>query len=1017
MSQTEFPGGLFSPRKVLIASLITTVVVFGVLYGLFLRSNQLASEVHSKHEMMLQLRSELTLVHLMLEELLAGDDSVSGEDIELRFSQATLTFENLEKAILSDDAVDEPLVGALQAMGEMLVEQYAAAKARMHYDDISSAGTPADVDYDRVFDAFMLAAAELDTRLSGAIQKQLDYYRNFFTFCFLLVVGIWLIFLWVVYRHEVARFNLMQVLRDNESGVHTLINALPDLIWMKDAEGRYLRCNTKFERFFGAREANIVGRTDYDFVDSDLADSFRENDRRAMEAGGPTINEEEVIYSDDGHSEFIETTKTPIYDSNGAVLGVLGIGHDITERRKAQHRLEISERNLVEAQRISKLGSWELDVPTGALHWSDEVYSIFGLDKTHHDNTYENFIEAIHPEDRELVDREFKESLANKSRYSILHRLKPQSGLVKYVLERGESEYDGDNPIRTIGTVQDVTEQVESERRLKLMSQAINQSPISVVVTDLKGSITYVNDSFEQITGFSRAEVIGRNASVLGAELTPKHIYQEMWRALLAGESYTCDIRNKKKSGEIFWERAHFSPVLNDQGELFSYLSVKEDISEQKQQEQKIIYQANYDVLTDLPNRFLCMDRLEYLLNEAKREGNKLALLFVDLDDFKKVNDSLGHDVGDKLLVQTASRVKELVRQGDTVGRLGGDEFVVIFNGVERVEDVHPLVEKILASLKAPFAIDGRELVVTASVGVAIYPDDTDSRIDPSELLRKSDAAMYHSKSSGRNTYSFYTEAMNENIARRLELEEQMHGALKRDEFSLLYQPKIDLSDGSVMGVEALVRWSNPVLGSVSTPEFIALAEQNGFIVDIGRFVIEVALQQMAQWRISKPDFNVAINLSPRQFREPSLVPFLREQIEANSLDSGCVEMEITEGVLLSGHEYVANALAALNDLGVRIAMDDFGTGYSSLSYLRSYPFDVLKIDRSFVTDIAFDDADRKLINAAVAMGHSMGLRVVAEGVETEAQASHLREIGCDYAQGYLYSRPVAADDITRMLS
>jgi diguanylate cyclase (GGDEF)-like protein len=445
-------------------------------------------------------------------------------------------------------------------------------------------------------------------------------------------------------------------------------------------------------------------------------------------------------------------------------------------------------------------------------------------------------------------------------------------------------------------------------------------------------------------------------------------------------------------------------------------LAVKEDITEWKRQEEKIIHQANFDALTDLPNRFLCLDRLEHLLNESRRDDNKVVLLFIDLDDFKKVNDSLGHDVGDTLLVQTARRIQGAVREGDTVGRLGGDEFVVMFSGLHSIDDIPPLAEKILQCLREPFFIESRELIVSASIGVAVYPDDTSRDALPVELLRKSDAAMYHSKASGRNTYSFYTDAMNESVARRLELEEQMHGALKRNEFSLVYQPKMDLQSDTIMGVEALIRWNNPVLGNVSPGEFISLAEQNGFIVDIGRFVIETALGQMAQWQRLQKDFNVAINLSPRQFRDQGLVDFICRHLDDKNIHAETVELEITEGVLMGGHQYVVDMLDRFSELGVSIAMDDFGTGYSSLSYLRSYPFDILKIDQSFVSDIAFDASDRELILAAVAMSHGLNLRVVAEGVETQGQLEYLKEIGCDYAQGYYFSKPVTPEDITEML-
>lgn len=825
-----------------------------------------------------------------------------------------------------------------------------------------------------------------------------------------------LIFFRMIYGHELQRQTLLASVSENEASLRTLLDALPDLVWMKSADGIYLRCNARFEDFFGAKESVILGKTDYEFVEKELADFFRANDRKAMDAGGPTLNEEEVTFVSDGHREHLETIKTPIYSSDGKVLGVLGVGRDISERRSFLEKLQKSERNLSEAQRISKLGSWELDVATGELYWSDEVYNIFGLDKDVHKNTYEAFLGSIHPEDRNSVDRAFTESIETRKPYLIQHRLKPQDGMVKYVLESGETTYTSDGPVKTMGTVQDITAKVESELQLKLLSQALDQSPVSVIITDINANVVYVNDGFETISGYSREEILGQNPRVLSSGLTAGNTYDLMWQALTAGNVYVCEIQNRRKNGDVFWEAAHFAAVADEAGEIVNYIAVKEDITQKKLQEEKIVYQANYDPVTELPNRFLCLDRLDHMLGEARRNREKVALLFFDLDDFKKVNDTLGHDVGDVLLQQVAQRVKQSLREGDTIGRLGGDEFLVMFGGVHQLEDVSPLVEKILHAMRAPFIVERRELIVTASIGVSIYPDDATPGADTSELLRKSDAAMYHSKASGRNTYTFYKESMNEKVSRRLELEEQMHGALQRQEFTLRYQPKIDLKSNRMMGVEALIRWNNPVLGSVSPQEFIALAEQTGFIEPIGRFVIESALEKMADWRRYDPDFNMAINLSPRQFRDPDLVRVIRERLTQYGLNPSAVELEITEGVLISGHEYVGDVLDSLNQLNVSIAMDDFGTGYSSLSYLRSYPFNILKIDRSFVSDIAVDQLDRELINAAVAMAHGLHLKVVAEGVETREQMEYLREINCDFAQGFYFSKPVMADEITGML-
>ncbi len=574
---------------------------------------------------------------------------------------------------------------------------------------------------------------------------------------------------------------------------------------------------------------------------------------------------------------------------------------------------------------------------------------------------------------------------------------------------------EDDNILGMVLVFNDVSERRRAEEKIRTLYQAIEQSPVSVMITDTDANIEYVNSTFEQVTGYQSAEVIGQNSRILKSGQTPQQVYQEMWQTITSGKAWQGEIINRKKNGELFWENSHIAPVHDESGTIRHYLAVREDVTLRKHQEEKILHQAHFDALTDLPNRFLSLDRLSQLISEAQRNSELVAVLFLDLDDFKKINDTLGHDIGDKLLVEAAKRLQSETRSGDTVGRLGGDEFIILLGGLTEATDASPMVENLLNRFRDSFRIDGRELVLTASIGIAIYPNDGNS---PSELLRNADSAMYYSKDEGRNTYSYFTNAMNQNVSRRLALEEQMHGALDRGEFQLHYQPKIDINSRNIIGVEALLRWHNSALGEVSPVEFISIAEQTGLIVPIGEFVLTEALAMTARWQNKcKQTFTVAVNLSPRQFRDPNLIPFIEKAISQSGLTGKSLELEITEGVLMSGHGYIDKALADINALEISIAMDDFGTGYSSLSYLRSYPFDVLKIDRSFINDITVDMADRKLVNAAIAMAHSLGLKVVAEGVETEEQLALLTAQGCEIAQGLLFSMPVSAKEITEMIS
>lgn len=434
------------------------------------------------------------------------------------------------------------------------------------------------------------------------------------------------------------------------------------------------------------------------------------------------------------------------------------------------------------------------------------------------------------------------------------------------------------------------------------------------------------------------------------------------------------------------------------------------DITEQHKTAEVIRQHAYFDTLTSLPNRFLSLDRLSQMLNEAERNNEKTAVLFLDLDDFKKVNDSLGHEVGDKLLIEAANRLQLALRKEDTVGRLGGDEFIVLLRALANNTSAIDISENLLKIFREPFQIDGRELILTLSIGIAIYPENGDCA---SDLLRNADTAMYQAKAMGRNAYSFFTKEMNIVMTRRFEIEEQLHGALERNEFEVYYQPQLNVKDGSIMGAEALLRWRNPMLGNVTPDEFIPIAEQTGLIVPIGKYVIEQSLSFLSEWQTaSQQDYMIAVNLSPRQFRDNELIGFIKKALSDTNINPDHLEFEITEGVLMIGKSYIDEALLELHKLGIKLSMDDFGTGYSSLSYLRQYAFDVLKIDRSFINGITLKKEDCDLVKATIAMAHSLGLVVVAEGVEMQEQLTLLEDLGCDYVQGYYFSKPIPAREL-----
>ncbi|WP_340676569.1 EAL domain-containing protein [Paraglaciecola sp.] len=540
------------------------------------------------------------------------------------------------------------------------------------------------------------------------------------------------------------------------------------------------------------------------------------------------------------------------------------------------------------------------------------------------------------------------------------------------------------------------------EHMLETIFEAI---PDSFLLMEIDGTIIDYHTNNKNNLDVTPEQFIGKNMQdILPDEVANKfktHIAKVIKQEGMISFEYDLTL----PQGLVYFEaRVSYLSKYNQ------VVTIIRDITEQYKSAELIRHQAYFDSLTSLPNRFLALDRLSQMLIEAERNNEKTSVFFLDIDDFKKINDSLGHEIGDKLLIDAANRLQQVLRKEDTLGRLGGDEFIVLLRGVADHNNTLAIAEDLLKTFRNPFKIDGRELILTISIGVAIYPENGRCA---SDLLRNADTAMYQAKASGRNTYSFFTKEMNVIMQRRFEIEEQMHGALERNEFELHYQPKLDVKNEKVIGSEALLRWHNPALGNVTPNEFIPIAEHTGLIVPIGKFVIKQALRFLNEWQnIDQQKYTMAVNLSPRQFRDAGLLIFIKNTLSEANVSPENLELEITEGVLMCGQSFIHDALIEINGLGIKLAMDDFGTGYSSLSYLRQYPFDVLKIDRSFINGITLNKADCDLVKATIAMSHSLGLTVVAEGVETKEQLSLLADLGCDFVQGYFLSKPLPAKQL-----
>jgi len=577
--------------------------------------------------------------------------------------------------------------------------------------------------------------------------------------------------------------------------------------------------------------------------------------------------------------------------------------------------------------------------------------------------------------------------------------------LIKITL--GEQNY-----LQTI--VRDITERKMKDAQVGKLSSVMEQTADIIVVTDTEGKIEYVNPSFEKITGYTYNEAVNNSPGLVASGLHKSEFYKHMWETITAGESYSNIFINRRKDGSLYYEEKTITPIKDQSGTITHYVATGKDISERIQIQERLQHMAHHDALTDLPNRNLFLDRLQQSLNRARWHDRLVAVMFMDLDRFKIINDTLGHNVGDQLLLQLSQRLAKTVRDGDTIARFGGDEFAILLDDINSESHISSLAEKLLDTLATPFKFNKQELFVTASIGVSIFPNDGE---DSDTLLRNADVAMYRAKDLGKNNYQFYSDDLSARIFERLTLENNLRHALERDEFILYYQPQIDARTNKVSGVEALLRWQHPELGLVTPNNIIPLLEETGLIEKVGHWVLETACRQSralhdAGWSY----LHMSVNISSRQFNNTDFISSLHDIINQTKINPEFLELELTESMLMRNASSTINALHSLSGRGVRFAIDDFGTGYSSLTYLRRFPIDTIKIDRSFIHDVTDNPDDAAITSAIIVMAQSLSLNVIAEGVENQKQLDFLTSRNCHYLQGNFFSRPLPAEELSQFI-
>ena len=696
-------------------------------------------------------------------------------------------------------------------------------------------------------------------------------------------------------------------------------------------------------------------------------------------------------------------------DPQGKEEGAVVCATDITPLKQQSDALLLRERQLREAQRIAQLGNWEIDLASGAvLHWSDELRSICEQDERPRDRAA--LLAMVHPEDRAATAREFDEAAAQGGLFALSFRLDLPAQRTKWLELRGLVSAAG----QAAGTLQDITAQRQADEQISLDAKVFESSLNAVIITDARTRILRVNRAFTRILGYEPEEVIGLPTSRMKSGRHDRAFYSELWASLQRDGQWQGEIWDRRKDGECVPLWQSISLVRDARGQIVNYIAACFDLSDQKRAAAHIHHLAYYDALTDLPNRLSLNEACDQALKQARRDRGKLALLFLDLDRFKNVNDTLGHRVGDELLCKVARRLKRILRESDMVARLGGDEFVVLTQGINGPGDAARVAEKILATLARSCVIEGHRLEVRASIGISCYPGDGS---DAATLIKHADLALYKAKEEGRDQFRFYEEHLATKARERLFLETELREAIKNGDLALHYQPQFRLSDGQLVASEALARWRHAARGWIPPAKFIAIAEECGLIVQLGEWALREACRQGEAWRrAGLGPHRIAVNVSGIQLEHADFVGTVARILAETGLPPAWLEIEVTETYVMRQPEKNVRVLQGLRDLGVELAIDDFGSGQSSLAYLKRLPVQTLKIDRAFITDLPFGENETAIARAIVVLGHSLNLHVLAEGIETPAQADFLRGLGCDLGQGYFYSQPVPAERMEQIL-
>ncbi len=811
-----------------------------------------------------------------------------------------------------------------------------------------------------------------------------------------------------------------------QSNLAATLDALPDLLFELGLDGRYYDYHSSRPELLAAPPEALIGKTVHDILPPEAADVVMLALREADETGHSHGRQIELQVPQGKLWFELSIARKPV--AAGLAPRFIVLLRDITVRKRAEAEilaLNLSLEEQVQERTKELLAKEEQLRETLALNDSILMTSPMGIAAYRQDGqcvmANPSLASIADITQEQLLKQNFRQlsSWQASGIQEAAERVLATGARVELEIRHLTSFFGHDVWARCwlsrftsrgephlLLMLENITEKKAAEEELRLAASVYQNSSEGILVTDAAGIILSVNPAFTEITGYAEDEALGRKTSLLRSDRHGPEFYRSMWEALTKEGCWRGEVWNRRKDGEAYLEWLSINRIEASAGAPIRYVAVFHDITELRRKDEEIRHQAFHDALTGLPNRALMKDRLLHALERAKREGGRLAVIFIDLDRFKAINDGLGHDVGDLLLQEVARRIKSRMRTADTVARLGGDEFVVLMEDLQEAGDCASLAQELMAEIARPMELSGHAVEIRASMGMAFYPEDG---TNPMELMKRADLAMYSAKAAGRNTYRFFQQDMQDRISQRLNLEMELRLALAQRDLELHYQPKVDLATGKILGVEALVRWRHPLRGLLLPADFIPLAEECGLICALGDWVLDEICRQSAVWQAAGHTFKIAFNISPHQLEMGDLVARISELAAHHGIAPSDLEIELTESAVMAYSIHAASVLARLRGIGVTVAVSDFCAGYSSLSYLRQLPIDILKINHSFVTDADSNAEDAQIVKTILALGRMFKLTMEAEGIETSRQAELLQSFGCGIAQGYFFSRPLPA--------